>query len=88
MDFLEKKMIEIIQFNSDPSKPEENNEVNEEMKNFAILEKVSDNIYQEDLAKLVDPKKVNSNNLNIGIIKDNANELISNYIKKYEKLNI
>jgi len=38
MDFLEKKMIEIIQFNTDPLKPEENVAEHEEMKNLVILQ--------------------------------------------------
>jgi chromosome segregation ATPase len=40
MDFLERKMIEIIQLNTDPLKEEINLMDNEEMKNIAILEKV------------------------------------------------
>jgi hypothetical protein len=41
MDFIERKLIEIIQVNTDPLKPEDNTVENEELKNFAILEKVS-----------------------------------------------
>ncbi len=44
MDFLERKMIEIIQLNTDPLKEENNLNENEEMKNIAILEKVAGNI--------------------------------------------
>ena len=88
MDFLEKKMIEIIQFNTDPLKPEENIAESEEIKNFAILEKVSDNIYSEDYTKIFDAKKINSNNLNINHIKESAHDMVNNFIKKYEKINV
>lgn len=88
MDFVERKMIEIIQFNTDPLKPEDNHAENEELKNIAILEKVSENIYSEDHNKLIDPKKINSSNLTIKDIKENASEMVNNYMKKYEKINI
>jgi hypothetical protein len=58
-------MIEIIQFNTDPLKPEENVAEHEEMKNLVILEKVADNIYSEDYAKIFETKKLNPNNINI-----------------------
>lgn len=41
MDFIERKLIEIIQFNTDPLKPDENQQDNQDMKNYAILEKVA-----------------------------------------------
>lgn len=44
MDFLERKMIEIIQLNIDPLK-DENNIENDETKNIAILEKVAGKYY-------------------------------------------
>jgi hypothetical protein len=88
MDFLEKKMIEIIQFNTDPLKPEENIAEHEEMKNLVILEKVADNIYSEDHAKIFETKKLNSNNINIKDIKENASDMVNNFIKKYEKINV
>jgi hypothetical protein len=88
MDFLEKKMIEIIQFNTDPLKPEENVAEHEEMKNLVILEKVADNIYSEDYAKIFETKKLNPNNINIKDIKENANDMVNNFLKKYEKINV
>lgn len=88
MDFLEKKMIEIIQFNTDPLKPEENVAEHEEMKNLVILEKVADNIYSEDYAKIFESKKLNPNNINIKDIKENANDMVNNFLKKYEKINV
>ncbi len=88
MDFLEKKMIEIIQFNTDPLKPEENVAEHDEIKNFAILEKVADNIYSEDHTKIFESKKINSNHLSIKDIKENASDMVNNFIKKYEKINV
>ena len=88
MDFLEKKMIEIIQFNTDPLKPEENVAEHEEIKNLVILEKVADNIYSEDYAKIFETKKLNPNNINIKDIKENANDMVNNFLKKYEKINV
>jgi hypothetical protein len=88
MDFLEKKMIEIIQFNTDPLKPEENVAEHEEMKNLVILEKVADNIYSEDHTKIFETKKLNPNNINIKDIKENASDMVNNFIKKYEKINV
>lgn len=44
-------------------------------------------MFSEDVTKLADPKKLASTNFNLKEIKDNANELVNLYIKKYEKLN-
>lgn len=42
----------------------------------------------EELAKTSDPRKMSFNgNLDIKDIKENANDLINTYIRKYEKLN-
>jgi hypothetical protein len=45
MDFLEKKLIEIIQFNTDHLKSDENLAENDEMKFKAILDKVAGKLY-------------------------------------------
>lgn len=84
MDYLETKMIEIIQFNTDPLKLGDNGTESEELKNIALLEKVADNIYLEDPDKLIDPKKITQGSLNIKDIKENANEVVNNFMKKYE----
>ena len=58
------------------------------MKNLVILEKVADNIYSEDYAKIFETKKLNPNNINIKDIKENANDMVNNFLKKYEKINV
>jgi hypothetical protein len=45
-------------------------------------------MYSEDVTKLIDPKKVTANNLNLKDIKQNANEMVNNFMKKYEKINV
>jgi len=45
-------------------------------------------MFSEDISKIADPKKISSNgNFNLKDIKENAAELVNNYIKKFEKLN-
>ncbi len=44
-------------------------------------------MFTEDISKVADPKKLSSANFDLREIKENANELVNTYIKKYEKLN-
>jgi hypothetical protein len=84
MDFLEKKMIEIIQFSTEPV-IEENSIENEEVKN---LENVQNSIFEKENARIfIDNKKMTSTGLSLKSIKENAQEILNNFIKKHEKLN-
>jgi hypothetical protein len=58
------------------------------MRNNAVLEKVSENIYYEDTAKIADFKKINCNNINVKDIKETANDLVVAYIKRYDKVGL
>ena len=87
MDFLERKMIEIIQLNTDPLKDDGNHD-NDEVRNVAILEKASENINPDDVNKFVE-KKINSNNLmDIKEMRLNANDIVNLAMKKYDKASI
>ena len=85
MDFLERKMIEIIQLNTDPLK-ETNITDNDEAKNMMVLKKIRDGMNYEEHEKLFDKKKVNVTNFNLKEIKEISNEMVNAYMKKYEKL--
>ena len=85
MDFLERKMIEIIQLNTDPLK-ETNITDNDEAKNMMVLKKIRDGMNHEEHEKLFDKKKVNPTNFNLKEIKEISNEMVNAYMKKYEKL--
>ena len=85
MDFLERKMIEIIQLNTDPLK-ETNITDNDEAKNMMVLKKIRDGMNHEEHEKLFDKKKVNPTNFNLKEIKEISKDMVNAYMKKYEKL--
>ena len=85
MDFLERKMIEIIQLNTDPLK-ETNITDNDEAKNMMVLKKIRDGMNYEEHEKLFDKRKVNVTNFNLKEIKEISNDMVNAYMKKYEKL--
>jgi hypothetical protein len=45
-------------------------------------------MYGEDYTKLIDVKKVNIGNISLKDIQNNAKDMVNNFIKKYEKMNV
>lgn len=85
MDFLERKMIEIIQLNTDPLK-ETNISDNDETKNMMFIKKITDGMNHEEHEKLFDKKKCNPNYFNLKDIKEISREMVQTYMKKFDKL--
>ena len=85
MDFLERKMIEIIQLNTDPLK-ETNITDNDEAKNMMVLKKIRDGMNHEEHEKLFEKIKPNSNNFSLKEIKQLSKDMVNAYIKKYDKI--
>ena len=85
MDFLERKMIEIIQLNTDPLK-ETNISDNDETKNMMFIKKITDGMNHEEHEKMFDKKKCNPNFLNLKDIKEISREMVQSYMKKFDKL--
>jgi len=85
MDFLERKIIEIIQLNTDPLK-ENNASDNEENKNMIVIQKIRDGMNHEEHEKLFEKIKPNSNNFSLKEIKQLSKDMVNAYIKKYDKI--
>ena len=85
MDFLERKMIEIIQLNTDPLK-ETNISDNDETKNMMFIKKITDGMNHEEHEKMFDKKKCNPNFFNLKDIKEISREMVQTYMKKFDKL--
>ena len=85
MDFLERKMIEIIQLNTDPLK-ETNISDNDETKNMMFIKKITDGMNHEEHEKMFDKKKCNPNFFNLKDIKEISREMVQSYMKKFDKL--
>lgn len=88
MDFLEKKMIEIIQLNTDPLKETIATD-NDETKQMIMIKKISDAINKEEHLKMIDKKKIVPGNFSFSLkeIKELSNDMVNTYLKKYEKMN-
>ena len=86
MDFLEKKMVEIIQLNTDPLK-ETISADNDETKQMIMIKKISEAMNKKDHLKMIDKKKITPENFSFKEIKDISNDIVNSYIKKYEKMN-
>jgi hypothetical protein len=85
MDFLERKIIEIIQLNTDPLK-ETNVSENEENKNMIVIQKIRDGMNHEEHEKLFEKIKPNSNNFSLREIKQLSKDMVNAYMKKYDKI--
>ena len=85
MDFLERKIIEIIQLNTDPLK-ETNVSENEENKNMIVIQKIRDGMNHEEHEKLFEKIKPNSNNFSLKEIKQLSKDMVNAYMKKYDKI--
>ena len=85
MDFLERKMIEIIQLNTDPLK-ETNISDNDETKNMMFIKKITDGMNHEQHEIMFDKKKCNTNFFNLKDIKEISREMVQTYMKKFDKL--
>lgn len=83
MDFLERKMIEIIQLNTDPLK-ETNISDNDETKNMLFLKKIRDSMNHEEHDKIFDKKKCISSNFSLKEIKEISKDMVNVYMKKYD----
>ena len=86
MDFLEKKMVEIIQLNTDPLK-ETIATNNDETKQMLMIKKISDSMNKEEHIKMFDKKKIIPGNFSLKEIKEISNDMVNSYLKKYEKIN-
>ena len=86
MDFLEKKMVEIIQLNTDPLK-ETVSADNDETKQMIMIKKISEAMNKKDHLKMIDKKKIVPGNFSFKEIKDISNDIVNSYLKKYEKMN-
>jgi chromosome segregation ATPase len=85
MDFLERKMIEIIQLNTDPLK-ETNISENDETKNMMFIKKISDGMNHEEHDKMFDKRKAHPSNFNLKDIKEISKDMVQAYMKKFDKL--
>ena len=85
MDFLERKIIEIIQLNTDPLK-ETNVSENEENKNMIVIQKIRDGMNHEEHEKLFEKIKPNSNNFSLREIKQLSKDMVNAYMKEYDKI--
>ena len=86
MDFLERKMTEIIQLNTDPLKETIATD-NDETKQMQMIKKISDAMSKEEHIKMIDKKKIIPSNFSLKEIKEISNDMVNSYLKKYEKLN-
>ena len=86
MDFLERKMVEIIQLNTDPLK-ETISADNDETKQMIMMKKISEAMNKKDHLKMIDKKKITPGNFSFKEIKDISNDIVNSYLKKYEKMN-
>ena len=86
MDFLERKMTEIIQLNTDPLKETIATD-NDETKQMLMIKKISDTMNKEEHIKMIDKKKIVPGNFSLKEIKEISNDMVNSYLKKYEKLN-
>ena len=86
MDFLERKMTEIIQLNTDPLKETIATD-NDERKQMLMIQKISDSMNKDEHIKMIDKKKIVPGNFSLKGIKEISNEMVNSYLKKYEKLN-
>lgn len=86
MDFLERKMIEIIQLNTDPLKDTAISE-GDEGKQMMIIQKISEDMNKEEHEKLMDKKKLHPGSYSLKEIQDISKEMVNAYMKKYEKIN-
>ena len=86
MDFLERKMIEIIQLNTDPLKETIATD-NDETKQMIMIKKISDAMNKEEHLKMFDKKKIIPGNFFLKEIKEISNDMVNSYLKKYEKMN-
>ena len=89
MNFLERKIVEIIQLNTDPLK-ETNQTENEENKNMIVIKKIRDGMNHEEHEKMFEKIKnyqVNSgNSISLKDIKELSKDMVNAYIKKYDKI--
>ena len=86
MEFLERKMIEIIQLNTDPLKETIATD-NDETKQMIMIKKISDAMNKEEHLKMLDKKKIIPGNFSLKEIKEISNDMVNSYLKKYEKMN-
>ena len=86
MDFLERKMVEIIQLNTDPLKETIATD-NDETKQMIMIKKISDAMNKEEHLKMIDKKKIVPGNFSLKEIKEISNDMVNSYLKKYEKMN-
>jgi hypothetical protein len=86
MDFLERKMTEIIQLNTDPLKETIATD-NDETKQMQMIKKISDSMNREEHIKMIDKKKIVPGNFSLKEIKEISNDMVNSYLKKYEKMN-
>ena len=86
MDFLERKMTEIIQLNTDPLKETIATD-NDETKQMLMIKKISDTMNKEEHIKMIDKKKIVPGNFSLKEIKEISNDMVNSYLKKYEKMN-
>ena len=86
MEFLERKMVEIIQLNTDPLK-ETIAADNDETKKMDLIKKISEGMNKEEHIKLID-KKILPGNFSFSLkeIKEISNDMVNKYMKKYEKI--
>ena len=86
MDFLERKMTEIIQLNTDPLKETIATD-NDETKQMQMIKNISDSMNREEHIKMIDKKKIVPGNFSLKEIKEISNDMVNSYLKKYEKMN-
>ena len=82
----EKKMVEIIQLNTDPLKETIATD-NDETKQMLMIKKISDSMNKEEHLKMFDKKKIIPGNFSLKEIKEISNDIVNSYLKKYEKMN-
>ena len=86
MDFLERKMVEIIQLNTDPLKETVATD-KDETKQMNMIKKISESMNRDEHSKMIDKKKIIPGNFSLKEIKEISNEMVNTYLKKYEKMN-